>query len=86
MEDDARLWQRLGFYDPDSSGAADRLAILRFLTDRGATVEDLDRDPYPVYARLRAETPVAYVPAVNVWMVTRWALVMAGSMPPILRT
>ena len=36
------------------------------------TVEELDRDPYPIYARLRAETPVAYVPAVNVWMVTRW--------------
>ena len=36
------------------------------------TVEELDRDPYPIYARLRAQTPVAYVPAVNVWMVTRW--------------
>jgi adenylate cyclase len=43
VEDDARLWQRLGFYDPNSTGAADRLAILRFLTDRGATVEDLGR-------------------------------------------
>lgn len=29
------------------------------------TVADLDRDPYPIYARLRKEAPVAYVPAVN---------------------
>jgi cytochrome P450 len=37
------------------------------------TVEDLERDPYPVYARLRATAPVAYVPAVDLWLVTRWA-------------
>ncbi len=36
------------------------------------TVEQLDRDPYPFYARLRREQPVAWVPAVNLWMVTRW--------------
>lgn len=35
------------------------------------TVADLDRDPYPIYARLRKEAPVAYVPAVNLWLVTR---------------
>ena len=35
------------------------------------TVEDLERDPYPIYARLRAEQPVAWVPAVNCWLVTR---------------
>ena len=36
------------------------------------TVADLERDPYPLYARLRAEAPVAYVPAVDLWLVTRW--------------
>jgi cytochrome P450 len=36
------------------------------------TVEALDRDPYPLYARLRREAPVAWVPAANVWFVTRW--------------
>jgi cytochrome P450 len=36
------------------------------------TVEALDRDPYPIYARLRREAPVAWVPAANVWFVTRW--------------
>ena len=35
------------------------------------TVEDLEDDPYPVYARLRAEAPVAWVPAVGLWLVTR---------------
>jgi cytochrome P450 len=35
------------------------------------TVDDLDSDPYPVYARLRAEAPVAWVPAVGLWLVTR---------------
>ncbi|MCE9622399.1 MAG: cytochrome P450 [Actinomycetia bacterium] len=38
----------------------------------GVTVADLDRDPYPLYARMRATQPVAWVPAVNLWMVTRW--------------
>jgi cytochrome P450 len=37
------------------------------------TVEDLDDDPYPVYARLRAEAPAAWVPAVGLWLVTRAA-------------
>ena len=36
------------------------------------TVEQLDHDPYPVYAMLRREAPVCHVPAVNTWMVTRW--------------
>jgi cytochrome P450 len=36
------------------------------------TVEALEADPYPIYARLRREAPVAWVPAANVWFVTRW--------------
>lgn len=36
------------------------------------TVEALDEDPYPIYTRLRREAPVAWVPAANVWFVTRW--------------
>jgi cytochrome P450 len=36
------------------------------------TVEELDRDPYPTYARLRAQHPIAWVPAVQLWFVTRW--------------
>lgn len=37
------------------------------------TVQDLESDPYPIYARMRREAPVAFVPAVNIWLVTRWA-------------
>lgn len=36
------------------------------------TVEMLDADPYPIYVRLRREAPVCWVPAVNVWLATRW--------------
>jgi cytochrome P450 len=36
------------------------------------TVGELERDPYPIYARLRAEAPVAWVPAVEMWLATTW--------------
>ncbi|CAN5377338.1 hypothetical protein BH09ACT4_BH09ACT4_22490 [soil metagenome] len=41
-----------------------------FLDD--ITLDELERDPYPIYARLRAEAPVAWIPAADVWFVTRW--------------
>ncbi|WP_179220409.1 cytochrome P450 [Rhodococcus sp. NCIMB 12038] len=37
------------------------------------TLEDLDRDPYPIYARLREESPVAWVPAAGRFFLTRFA-------------
>jgi cytochrome P450 len=36
------------------------------------SLEDLERDPYPVYARLRDEEQVSGVPAVQLWLVTRY--------------
>ena len=36
------------------------------------TIADLERDPYPIYARLRAHAPIAEVPAANCWFATRW--------------
>lgn len=36
------------------------------------TVEALEADPYPIYAQLRRSAPVAFVPAVSLWFVTRW--------------
>ena len=36
------------------------------------TVEALEADPFPIYARLRAEEPVCFVPAVGLHLVTRW--------------
>ncbi len=36
------------------------------------TVEELDSDPYPIYAQMRRGDPVCFVPAVGLWFVTRW--------------
>jgi cytochrome P450 len=35
------------------------------------SVEQLDRDPHPVLARLRTQEPVSWVPALGGWIVTR---------------
>jgi cytochrome P450 len=40
------------------------------------TLAGLERDPYPVLARLRADEPVAWVPALGVWLVTRHDLAL----------
>lgn len=39
------------------------------------TVEEIEINAYAVYKRLRAEEPVAYVPALNSWLVTEWDVV-----------
>ena len=46
------------------------------------TLEDLERDPYPIYARLRDEEPVSWVPAVQLWLVTRFDDVRHGRPRP----
>jgi len=38
----------------------------------GVSLEELERDPYPIYARLRDDEPVSWVPAVQLWLVTRY--------------
>ncbi len=48
------------------------------------TVEDLDTDPYPIYARMRREAPVCFVPAVGLWFVTTWAEVEFAATHPEL--
>ncbi|HJP88498.1 MAG TPA: cytochrome P450 [Candidatus Limnocylindrales bacterium] len=47
------------------------------------TVEDLERDPYPIYAELREHAPVAYMPCLDAWMVTSWATVEAACTDPV---
>lgn len=42
------------------------------------TLDELEHDPHPVLARLRAEHPVAWVPALGMWLVTSRALAMAA--------
>lgn len=49
----------------------------------GVTVAELERDPYPTYARLRREAPVAYVPAVGLWFVTRWHDLVEAAEDPV---
>lgn len=36
------------------------------------TLEELESDPDPLLARLRRDAPVAFVPALDMWLVTRW--------------
>lgn len=36
------------------------------------SLEDLESNPNPILARLRAEEPVSYIPAMDMWLVTRW--------------
>ncbi|MFL5859367.1 MAG: cytochrome P450 [Solirubrobacteraceae bacterium] len=42
------------------------------------TLSELDRDPHPVFARLRAAEPVAWLPSLDGWLVTRHDLVLAA--------
>jgi cytochrome P450 len=50
------------------------------------TLEGLERDPYPIYARLRDEEPASWVPAVQLWLVTRWDDVRHVDLTPELFT
>ncbi|MDH3499645.1 MAG: cytochrome P450, partial [Acidimicrobiia bacterium] len=53
------------------------------MIDLGAiSVADLERDPYPIYAQLRDHSPVAYMPCLDVWMVTTWRTVETACNDP----
>ena len=47
-----------------------------FPVGAGVTLADLEGDPHPVLARLRAQEPVAWMPALEAWLVTRRDLVL----------
>jgi cytochrome P450 len=53
---------------------------------RSITIAELERDPYPIYARLRREAPITPIPAANVWFATRWEHVEAIVKSPGLFT
>jgi cytochrome P450 len=42
------------------------------------TLPELDQDPHPVLARLRAAEPVSWLPSLDGWLVTRHDLVLAA--------
>ena len=48
------------------------------------TVAELEADPYPIYARLRRQARVAWVPAVEMWLATGWAEALRVASEPEL--
>ncbi len=36
------------------------------------TIEQLENDPYPIFARLRREAPIVWMPALGSWIVSNW--------------
>jgi cytochrome P450 len=50
--------------------AARRRREASFPVGAAATLEDLDRDPHPLLARLREREPVSWLPALEGWLVT----------------
>ena len=39
---------------------------------KAISLEDLEKDPNPILAELRIHEPVSYLPAMEMWLVTRW--------------
>lgn len=52
----------------------------------GVTVEDLERDPYPIYEQLREHEPVSWVESVGLWLVTRFDDVKTVDLNPEIFT
>jgi cytochrome P450 len=50
------------------------------------TLDQLEDDPYPVYERLRDAEPVSWVPAVQLWLVTRYEDVRGVDLTPAVFT
>lgn len=50
----------------------------RFPIGAAVTLDELDVDPHPTLARLRAREPVSWLPALDGWLVTRHDLVLTA--------
>jgi cytochrome P450 len=50
----------------------------RFPVGHQITLVELDRDPYPAFARLREQEPISWVPALNMWYVVGYEDVRAA--------
>lgn len=53
---------------------------------RGVTLAELEGDPHPTLARLRGTEPVAWVPVLGGWLVTRYDLAVRVMRSPALYT
>src|SRR4051794_30027815 len=61
----------LNLTSPGGCHAAFSMRADRFPLGAAATVAALEADPHALHARLRAEEPVSWVPALGGWLVTR---------------
>lgn len=51
------------------------------------TLEALEEDPYPVMAALRRHEPVAFAPALDMWLITTWDdVVIVNERPDLFRS
>lgn len=53
------------------------MAVEKFPIGRGATLRELEEDPHPLLARLRAAEPVSSLAVLGGWLVTRYDLAAA---------
>lgn len=59
---------------------------LRFPIGHSVTLQELDRDPYPVFVRLAEHEPISWIPALDMWYVVGYENVRAALMDPRLTT
>ncbi|MGH3676367.1 MAG: cytochrome P450 [Mycobacterium sp.] len=62
------------------------MIIEKFPIGRGATLCELDEDPHPLLARLRAAEPVSWLPVLGAWLVTRYDLAVRVMRDPVTFT
>ncbi len=58
----------------------------RFPIGCAVALEELDRDPYPVFARLAAQEPISWIRALNMWYVVGYENVRTALNDPRLTT
>ena len=58
----------------------------RFPVGREITLAELNRDPYPVFARLREHEPISWIPALNMWYVVGYEDVRTALLDPTRMT
>jgi cytochrome P450 len=58
----------------------------KFPIGRGATLRELEEDPHPLLARLRAVEPVSWLPVLGAWLVSRYDLTVRVLRDPITFT
>src|SRR5262245_10040142 len=62
------------------------VVIEKFPIGRGATLRELEHDPYPLLARLRAAEPVSWLAVRGGWLVTRYDFAVRVMRDPITFT